>query len=208
MRRSPHRSSELPVIDADVRRQVGDTIEDAVGRTLANAAAGLSENETDMTSRLAARIEDSLNGLQVGGVTIHAAVRTLQDRGGGAAEKRYGADLLIVLRLDVGGTRVTNGVLVQSKRSGTDGVRLSGDRRVTMTTSTVSGHLRQQCRKMRSHTAESFVWVYGLRDVRSASATSISERRGSDDCPLYVAPRLLRGNARVHDRGHSAGSRR
>ena len=60
-----------------------------------------------MTSRLAARIEDSLDGLAVGGVTIHASVRTLQDRGRGAAEKRYGADLLIVPRIDVGGTQVT-----------------------------------------------------------------------------------------------------
>jgi hypothetical protein len=181
------------VIDANVRRRVSRAIERAVGLTLSNASAGLSENETDMTSRLAARIEDSLNGLRIGRVRIHASVRTLQDRGPGAAEKRYGADLLIVLRINVGDAQVTKGVLVQSKMSGADGVRLSGEQRVTMTTSTVSGHLRRQCMKMQSHTAESFVWVYGPQDVRSAPATSISESSGPSTVRSTSLPNFFEG---------------
>lgn len=163
------------MIASRIRQEAGKAIERAVERTIADVAEGESENEADTTSRLASRIKDELNGLDLGDVRIHASVRTLQDRGPGAAEKRYGADLLIVLRIDVDGTEVTKGVLVQSKRTHRDGVRLQGETRVTMTVTTPSKHLRQQCAKMQQLTAESFVWVYGPTDVRSARATSITE---------------------------------
>lgn len=176
------------MIDASTRKAVAEAIDRAVARTLADVDAGESENEVDMTSRLAARIKDELNAIHAGDVRISAKVRTLQDRGRGAAERRYGADLLVVVRIDTPSTAVTKGVLVQSKRAGHEGVALRGTERVSIGATQSSDRLRTQCAKMKALSAESFVWVYGEQDIRAAKATAVTEVRGNSETVVRSSP--------------------
>lgn len=134
-----------------------------------------TENEPTVPAQLAARLRDQLNGLEVNGHRLYVTIRTVQDRGPGAAEHRYGPDLVIVLRLDTPSTAVTKGPLVQAKRGGRGGVHLGGEERRRIQVTTISNALRVQCRKMTRLSPSSFIWVYDPAGVRSTTATAVEE---------------------------------
>lgn len=156
-----------------VRDAVRQCVESASQRTLLDVVEGRTENEPTFSVQLATRVQDCLNDLDIEGHRIQVSIRTVQDRGRGAAERRYGTDLVVVVRIDTDEMSVTKGLLVQAKNEGSEGVHVGGVRRQRVEVTTLSPQLRAQCRKMLRISASSYVWIYDPTGVRSATAVSI-----------------------------------
>jgi len=164
------------MLSTTVREAVIAAVNVAVTRTLEDVSAGLVEDEPTFSARLATRIQDGLRALVLDGVTISAHIRNLADRGTGAAEAVYGADLLVVLRVDTDDDTVNKGALIQAKgNTGREGVRVTGEQRHRLQVTTLTERFRTQCDRMLAFTPASFVWVYHDMGVRSATAASVTE---------------------------------
>lgn len=156
-----------------VRHTVREAVQRAIDITIADRHAGRTENEPTFSAQLAARLQDGLNQIDVDGYHIYVSIRTVQDRGPGASEKRYGTDLVIVLRIDNLDETVTKGALVQAKNTNSEGIYTRGSQRREMGVTTISPNLRTQCRRMMRLSASSYVWVYDHDNVKCATATSV-----------------------------------
>ena len=102
---------------------------------------------------------------------INWTARSLKTGPGIAGEeKRYGADLMGVLDIDIPDYRVKKGFLVQAKRA-------EPERRFN---NRDWGRLHSQCEKMLLRTPDAFVWVYsksaGIRIFPAAPVLSLSSR--------------------------------
>ena len=144
-----------------------------------SAIAAYKENRTfeepDITSRIVGAIEDRVNNKSKSENSkrngIRWQARTLRTGHGIAAEeKRYGADLLGLLDIDLPNYRVKKGFLAQAKRIEPGEKPSARD----------WGRLCEQCEKMLKHTPESFVWVYsksmGIRIYPAISVIAIDSR--------------------------------
>lgn len=102
---------------------------------------GRTENEPTFSVQLATRLQDCLNDLLIEGHRIQVSIRTVQDRGRGAAERRYGTDLVVIVRIDTDEVSVAKGLLVQAKNEGSEGVHVEGARRQRVEVTTPSRQL-------------------------------------------------------------------
>jgi hypothetical protein len=157
-------------------RELLDSVEAAVAGavrvTLSEVQSDEAETEPSVTDRLAARIKDRL-ALIPG---VDASVRTLRDRGRGAAEKEFGADLLVVVKVHDDGDTVTKGLFAQAKWD-QDGLSIDaadppGGEQPVMVRA-VSDNLRKQCVDMLRVSDESVVLLYGTDEAVTVRASAV-----------------------------------
>jgi hypothetical protein len=101
-------------------------------------------------------IEEAMHEFQVKGIQWRA--KTLTDRGRDAQEKKYGADFMGVLSVDLPDFRVEKGFLAQAK---IDTPRLD------------LKSLHSQCERMLSLSPESFVFLYSREGVTVVPAIAV-----------------------------------
>lgn len=177
---------------------------------LAMVQEGRVTQEPDMTSRVMHAIE--ILSRDVPGVSIELTV--VPGMGPGAEENVIGADVLGVVRIELGNVRIAKGFLAQAKRDGEDGLHYQpptdetyshwtyrGDsmqlpRSGVVSVSVPSARLREQCDNMLQLSPDSFVLVFADTQIGVVSATSVHAHRG-------VAPRTKKqkplGTKRLDD---------
>src|SRR6266487_4507166 len=92
------------IVRASARR-----IAAAAHRTVDDLAAQRVEHEPEFTSEMLGRMKEAMNGYHVGGVQWTA--KTLTSHGPNAQERRFGADFMGVLDLDLPEYKVRKGFL-------------------------------------------------------------------------------------------------
>lgn len=177
-----------------VLRAIAEVASESSGGLSSVIREGRSQEEPDMTSRLAQYIE-LLSAREVEGVRVEMTV--VSSLGGQSQEQTIGADLVGVFRIEVGTTRVTKGFLVQSKRSGHQGLHFEASGSATSNdyshwlyrgalelepSGTVmvtrpSEDLQEQCERMLSRTPASFVFVYDSAQVAVVGASAVLAKR-------------------------------
>jgi hypothetical protein len=144
-------------------------------------------DEDDFTSRLATKIESSLKNLNVGGLRWSAVTHRLTSHGPSTEERRFGADLGLVITASGRHVNFSKGFLIQAKlsrREHPDGLpQMTPDAR-----------LKRQCTDMLSVTSDSYVWVYGENGIRVLRAGSVlaADDRVSDDIKEQTFPGFFR----------------
>lgn len=139
-------------------REAGRLIGGAADRAVEALRQGRVEQEPAMTDRLLGGIEESLQGRTAHGITWSA--KTLTDRGRGAQERRFGADFMGVLNIDLPDYRVAKGFLAQAKLVRTD---RSIDR----------AELDRQCERMLDLSPASFVFLYSDSGIAVVPAIAV-----------------------------------
>jgi hypothetical protein len=128
---------------------------------------GMVEQQPHLTDRLLGRIMQSINGYQSKGVRWSA--KTLTDHGRGAQEKKYGADFVGVLDIDLPEFKVRKGFLAQAK------LLISG----RMPTHEFN-RLFSQCRQMLELSPAAFVFLQSLEDIRVIPAVTVVGARAPE----------------------------
>ncbi|MEQ8332510.1 hypothetical protein [Nisaea sp.] len=132
-------------------------------------------DEDDFTSRMADRIERSVDGVLVGGIRWKVITRKLPWRGAKSEESRFGADLGLVLRMSGRGFDVSKGYLIQAKMVPAFSLDMMNSAPITK-----NDRVFDQCRKMLGVTQESYVWFYsqtGISILRAGSMVEIDPSR-------------------------------
>ena len=180
------------VIDQRTLDVVSTLIAQAEERLLAMVADNRVTQEPDMTSRLVHGIELASDAIE--GVVIEFTV--VDAIGPGAAERQLGADILGVVRIELGELRIAKGFLAQSKRSNSDGLRFRPardehfshwlyrgeqelDKSGVVLVTRPSARLDEQCENMLKVSPASFVFVFGQDQVGVVSASAVHAHRGS-----------------------------
>ena len=129
-------------------------------------------DEDDFTSRMADRIERSVDGAFVGGMSWRVETRKLLWRGPQSEERRFGADLGLVLRMSGKGFDVSKGYLIQAKM--VDHIDLELFSKPPFSK---SDRVFGQCEDMLRTTNEAYVWLYspvGISVLRAGSMVNTS----------------------------------
>lgn len=181
------------MIHQDILDVVIAQIGEAERRLLEMIAQGRVGQEPDMTSRLVHALELSVDDID--GVDVEFTV--VDGIGPGAAERTLGADILGVVRIELGDVRVAKGFLAQAKRTGSDGLRLRtateadyshwlfrGEETMLEPSGVVavtrpSAHLDEQCENMLKVSPSSFVLVFSDSQVGVVSASAVHAHRAS-----------------------------
>ena len=121
---------------------------------------GLVGQEPHLTDRMLGRIAQSLDGYRTKGVIWTA--KTLTDHGPNTEEKKYGADFVGVLEIDIPGYKVKKGFLAQAKLAKSGKMRADEFRRMIA-----------QCEQMLNLSPSSFVFLYSLDGIRVIPAIAI-----------------------------------
>jgi hypothetical protein len=116
------------------------------------------EQEPAFTERMVQSTQTAVYDLSNGKLIWRA--KTLTDRGAGAQEKIYGADLLGSLHIDIPGFQVRKGFLAQAKL-------LKPGRAINKV------DIKSQCEKMLQYTSAAFVFLYSEDGVRVVPAISV-----------------------------------
>lgn len=156
-------------------RKIATEISNAADSVIAAYKENRVFEEPDLTSRIIGAIEDRVNNwsnvesFNPKGINWKArSFRT--SRGLAAEEKRYGADLMGILSIDLPNYQVKKGFLAQAKRIELGEKSSRGDWH----------RLCEQCEKMLDRTSESFVWVYsksmGIRIFPAISVLATDSR--------------------------------
>jgi hypothetical protein len=120
-------------------------------------------DEDDFTSRLAEKIEISLNGKLIDGVRFTALTKKLKWRGSHSEEKAAGADLILVLNLKDNEVELSKGYLVQSKMNSAPPTEIVVSDRA---------RLSHQIDGMLRITSDAYIWAYSDGGVAVARAGS------------------------------------
>lgn len=136
-------------------------VEQAINYACQALADRRVEHEPPFTDRMLAAIERELDGRRLRGIVWHA--KTLTSQGQGSQEKRFGADFVGVLSVDLPESQVRKGFLAQAKRIEED---------AALTTAEFA-RLKEQCEEMLNTTPASFVFLYAETGVRVVPALSI-----------------------------------
>ncbi|MEO9612955.1 MAG: hypothetical protein ABJG86_17815 [Nitratireductor sp.] len=132
-------------------------------------------DEDDFTSRMADRIERSVDGAFVGGMNWRVETRKFPWRGAGAEESLFGADLGLVLRMSGKDFDVSKGYLIQAKMLQALPLETTGKAPFTK-----NDRVFEQCDKMLGITSESYVWFYsqmGISIIRAGSMVGTDPKR-------------------------------
>lgn len=148
-------------------RAAARRIAEAADSAVEDLATGLVEQEPHLTDRLLGRIMQTMDGFRVKGVKWSA--KTLTDHGRGTQEKRYGADFVGVLDVDLPEFKVKKGFLAQAK--------LKGSRRMS---SREFRRLVSQCEQMLDLSPDSFVFHGSTDGIRVIPASSVVGASGPE----------------------------
>jgi hypothetical protein len=155
------------ITDRALVREVATVIGDAADLAVGDLRERRVEQEPHLTDRMLGQIEQAIDGYRSKGVVW--AAKTLTDHGPGAQERRYGADFIGVLSIDLPEFKVTKGFLAQAKlvRSGGMG-RSEFDRMVS------------QCRQMLELSSSAFVFHQSEAAIRVIPALSVVSANGPE----------------------------
>jgi hypothetical protein len=168
-------------------RAVASAISDAADETMEAYRKERVVDEPHITDRLMGAIETTVNHLKIGSVLLPFGggmrmplrweAMTLRAGSRSAAhEKKFGADILGVLKIDIRDYRTSKGFLAQAKRAEP---RQEFDRSEWR-------RLQEQCEKMLAITPDSFVIIYSIaRGVRFFSAQAVHSFSGRNIFDLY-----------------------
>ena len=152
----------------------------AANRTVDDLVAGRVEHEPEFTSEMLGRMKESMNGYRVGGV--YWTAKTLTSHGANAQERKFGADFMGVLDLDLPEYKVRKGFLAQAKRIDWWG-GMSGDE---------WDRMADQCKTMLLITPESFVFVYSPYAIIVIPAIAIISAQQHSRLSDFYSRKLLR----------------
>lgn len=157
---SEHQSHAM-ITDPVQRLRVSSRIAEAISDVVRDQYRSGMHEEPDITSRIAQKLEDRLNGKQAGGHRFGVVAQTVTSHGGKSLEKRLGTDLYIVISVKkADGETIKKGILVQAKRAD----KLSSELK----------RLRGQCGQMTVITKKgSIVWIYGSDGVVTMKASDV-----------------------------------
>ncbi len=144
------------MLQPTIRRYIMTALGEAVDDLVRQRYPGSSQ-EPVITSRIGQRLEDLLDGRQVGEYRFHILTQDVPDRGPNSLERLIGADLYLSMSLE-GPDGFDKGLLVQTK----------------FDTNLSRAELNEQCRKMKVHTNSAYVWVYGRNGITVVSADAVS----------------------------------
>jgi hypothetical protein len=152
----------------EATRQAALAAQEAVTKATERVRRGRSIHEDDLTGILVGRLDAALEG-EIGGLKWDCTI--LQHRSGKAAEeKKYGADLLLHVKMDTPTQIYSKGALIQMKKVGPDSIMWPADQK----------NLIEQCQKMLKLTAAAFVMDYGKGYVRCGAASRIAGATSRD----------------------------
>jgi hypothetical protein len=154
----------------EATREAARAATDAVRETMAEYKAGHHRQEEAITGVLLGSIRGALNGHRADGLSWTAS--TLTNRGKGAEEKKYGADVLIHVTMTTPTQNYSKGVLVQAKRVEPGISMFPSEHR----------ELVSQCGRMLDVTPAAFVFDYARGSMRCGAASRIA---GSTRTDLY-----------------------
>jgi hypothetical protein len=157
-------SYSLSVLTPTAIEAAASVVETAGDRVRRAFTTGQIQTEDDFTSRLVDRIEGAFNGKSIGGFAWSAM--KLTDRGKGAQESEFGADLLCVLSVTTPRGHLAKGFLVQAKLA--EPGEWSNTKK-----------LRTQCEDMLLHTPDSFVFRYEESGIDVFSALAVARMKVS-----------------------------
>jgi hypothetical protein len=138
---------------------------------------GRIEHEPTLTDRLLGSMELALNGERIGGVRW--AAKTLTDRTTNSQESEFGADFMAVFQASPPDFEIAKGFLAQGKRlePGQSFARAEARR------------LKDQCEKMLSHSAASYVFIYSQQSgILVVPATEVVAARDCNPHELTAMP--------------------
>lgn len=203
------------MLDNKVIAAIVSALQSAEVDILERVREGTIREEEDLTSRLLENI-----GLRVtlgaGMEKVTIKLTTTTSRGAASQEPILGADMLVVVSVDVGGAVISKGFLAQAKLAGqnirylpgtprgTDSSHVFARRDVTVAPSgtvsigTPSKKLAEQCDKMLARSPASFVIVYSDEQVSVVSASAIIAQRRAADSGRRP-DRLVLGTKRLAD---------
>jgi len=144
----------------DLANQVARLVLLAEMQTLRAMAVGRAPDEPSITNRFLAAMEAAINGYFVPGVKWTA--KTLTSIGPNTEEKKYGADFMGVLDIDITDFRVQKGFLAQAKRfEGIPRSQKGWDK------------MRDQCDKMLRLSPDSYLFIYQIGGFQVIPAISV-----------------------------------
>ncbi|MCO8146924.1 hypothetical protein NHN26_17190 [Rhodovulum tesquicola] len=170
-------------MDSKVRNQIaktfGSAVDDLVVELYSETQGGSTVQEPEITSRLCQRLEDRLDGTQVGDYRMSITAQSLPDRGHRSLEKITGADLYVAISVE-GEGGFDKGLFVQAKYDRNGNVE----------------ELRDACSRMTKIASGqgSYVWVYTPTGVKVVSAEQVLRSNGR--LPLQGHTRTMSGHAR------------
>lgn len=142
-------------------RESARRIAEAVDATVVALREGRVKQEPAFTDRMLGKIEHVMDHFEIKDVRWTA--KTLTDRGPNAEERKFGADFMGVLTIDLPNFRISKGFLAQAKILKYNGWLPRDERK----------RLHEQCRKMLKITPDSFVFIYSLNSVLIVPANSV-----------------------------------
>jgi hypothetical protein len=147
----------------ELTKMAAKEAETAVSDTMRRYKHGLIHDEDDKTGVLVGSLQTQLDHSTIDGVVLTASILRHR-RGVAAEERRYGADMLIHVRMDTPTQTYSKGVLVQAKRKEPYDSWSRADRDELVT----------QCNRMLAVTAAGFVFNYSQNEMRCGAATRVA----------------------------------
>jgi hypothetical protein len=161
-------------------RRSARRIATAATHTVDDLVAGRVEHEPEFTGEMLGRMKQSMQGYRIGGVRWDAKILT--SHGTNAQERRFGADFMGVLDLDLPEYKIQKGFLAQAKRI-ESGKRMSNEDWDRMAV---------QCKKMLSITPESFIFVYSPQEIVVIPALAIISAQQRSSLTEFYSRSLVR----------------
>lgn len=155
-------------------RESATHLAEAANRTVDALVDRRIEQEPAFTDRMLGRIEEAMTDYEVKGVRWTA--KTLTDHGRGSQEKKYGADFIGVLDINLPDFKVKKGFLAQSKLI-EPGAYMNLIEYVRM---------QKQCDKMLSLTPDSFLFLYSLSGIYVIPAIAVMSANPCNPHDLYA----------------------
>jgi hypothetical protein len=143
----------------EITQRAAKEADGAIGYTMERYKHGFIHDEDDITGFLLGSLQTRLDHSTIDGVTLTASILRHR-RGVAAQERRYGADMLLHVKMDTSTQTFSKGVLVQAKRSEPS----------DYWSTTARTELVDQCNRMLSVTP-AFVFNYRVNGVRCGAAT-------------------------------------
>jgi hypothetical protein len=135
----------------------------AVAATMRRYRDRFIHDEDDITGVLLGSLQTRLDQYVIDGVTLSASILRHR-RGVASEERRYGADMLIHVRMNTPTQAYSKGVLIQAKRSEPSDYWSTRAR----------AELIDQCNRMLAVTAAAFVFNYRDSEMRCGAATRVA----------------------------------
>lgn len=146
----------------------------AAKRTAADFAERSFDHEPSFTDQMLARMKEAMHGQTVREIRWES--KTLTSMAKGSEEKKYGADFLGVLSIDLPDYQVKKGFLAQAKRIPPGGA-LSTDE---------CDRLKEQCEEMLACSPASFVFIYAPYEILVVPALAVLSAKTCDPRELYT----------------------